>query len=251
MAAGWQLYRLSPGMWTLVVVTWLVLTSLVNSIPYLGPVATAIALPAFMVSFMSMCEELKHGRALRPSLLFDGFRRRPGPLLLLGTLNVLFISAVLLVFWLFDSGAFMQSMNAAAQAARPSQEDVVTIYKGVFLILFLSTPVFAAFWFAPYLTAWDGMSPVKSMFYSFFACLRNWRAFSVYSIAVFALVMAVGLVLSVFSVMLRIPPQAVGFKLAAALVTLPTLLASFYVAYRDIFPEAPAAAPAPESDVRA
>ena len=54
MAAGWQLYRLSPGMWTLLVFTWWILIAVFNQIPYIGPIATTVALPAFMMGFMAM-----------------------------------------------------------------------------------------------------------------------------------------------------------------------------------------------------
>jgi hypothetical protein len=72
MAAGWQLYRLSPGMWTLLVFTWWILIAVFNQIPYIGPIATTVALPAFMMGFMAMSEALRHGRPRVP-LLFVGF----------------------------------------------------------------------------------------------------------------------------------------------------------------------------------
>jgi hypothetical protein len=90
------------------------------------------------------------------------------------------------------------------------------------------------------------MSPGKAMFYSFFACLRNWRSFAVYSVALFAMLFVLGLVLAIIALVFRVPPNSLGFNLGAALVLLPTMFASFYVAYRDIFPEDEPAPPAPE-----
>src|SRR4026207_745459 len=49
MAPGGQLYRLSPGMWTLLVFTWWALIALANQVPYVGPVGTTVVLPAFMM----------------------------------------------------------------------------------------------------------------------------------------------------------------------------------------------------------
>jgi hypothetical protein len=34
-----------------------------------------------------------------------------------------------------------------------------------------------AYWYAPVLAGWHGLSPAKALFFSFVACLRNWRAF--------------------------------------------------------------------------
>src|SRR5438094_9392625 len=43
-----------------------------------------------------------------------------------------------------------------------------------------ATPVLMAFWFATVLAAWNRIGAAQSLFYSFFAVLRNWRAFFVY-----------------------------------------------------------------------
>jgi hypothetical protein len=234
-------------MWTLLVFCWLVITALMNAVPILGAVVNMLTLPAFLMSFMCMCEELRHGRPLRPDLLLAGFRTRLRELLVLGALNLAFMSAILLLFWLIDGGSLLESLRSASRAARPSEEDVIRIYKGVAVLLFISAPLVAALWFAPLLAAWNAMSPAKSMFYSFFACLRNWRAFAVYSVALFAMLFALGLVLAIVALVFRVPPNSIGFNLAAALVLLPTMFASFYVAYRDIFPEDERAQPAPEA----
>ena len=43
-------------------------------------------------------------------------------------------------------------------------------------LFILAIPFLLAFLFAPYLTGWDGVPPAKSLFFSFVASLRNWRA---------------------------------------------------------------------------
>jgi hypothetical protein len=101
----------------------------------------------------------------------------------------------------------------------------------------LSTPVFAAFWFAPVLCAWDGMGAGKALFYSFFACLLNWRAFLAYG-ALTALVMVL-VPLAALSLPLLLlgaeRTQMAPLVLPILLLLLPTLFASFYASYRDIF----------------
>jgi hypothetical protein len=236
MAAGWQLYRMSPGMWTLLVFTWWVLVAMTNQLPYIGPVASTVVLPAFMMSFMVMCDELRNGRALRPSMLFAGFQKRLPALLTLGALYLLSIVVVLWLSSLVDGGVLLNWVMWGRAPPEAALHDG-TLSRALMIAALLATPVLAAFWFAPVLAAWDGMSAGQSLFYSFFAFVRNWRAFLLYGVAV----IMVGLVFSVFVAVAAVatgghPPVIRGFMLAATLIMLPTMFASFYVAYRDIFP---------------
>ena len=99
----------------------------------------------------------------------------------------------------------------------------------------LYVPVMMMYWFAPPLTAWRSVPPPKALFFSFFACVMNWRAFLAYG-AVTALV-ALGVPLAALSVLmlagLRVAALSLVFPII--LVLLPTLFASFYAGYRDIF----------------
>ena len=101
-------------------------------------------------------------------------------------------------------------------------------------------PVLMAFWFAPVLAAWNRMGAAQSLFYSFFSVWRNWRAFFVYGAAL-ALAGAVFLIaLTVAAIVTRGQVQALRFvALMFTVLTLPTVLASFYASYRDIFPDGP------------
>jgi hypothetical protein len=92
-----------------------------------------------------------------------------------------------------------------------------------------------AFWFAPVLVAWNRIGAAQSLFYSFFAVWRNWRAFLVYGAVVTfvgsALLMAVGLL----ALLMHGDPNLA--QSLALVLTFPTLFASFYASYRDVFPE--------------
>jgi hypothetical protein len=106
------------------------------------------------------------------------------------------------------------------------------------IVILLLAPVLMAYWFAPVLAAWHGLSVGKALFFSLMACWINWRAFLTYGIAL-ALVAAVlpGVVLAV---LLLIFPGAANFLTAlvtvpAMLVLAPIVFASFYVSYRDVF----------------
>jgi ABC-type transport system involved in multi-copper enzyme maturation permease subunit len=95
-----------------------------------------------------------------------------------------------------------------------------------------------AYWYAPVLAGWHGLSPAKALFFSFVACVRNWRAFLVYSLAILVVATLVpGLMLGVLAALL--PSGAalltVLMTVLLILVLAPTLFASFYVSYRDVF----------------
>jgi uncharacterized membrane protein len=84
--------------------------------------------------------------------------------------------------------------------------------------LALSIPIYMALWFAPALVVLRGMAPVAALQESFFGCLKNILPFLVYSIVL----MVLGIVASI--------PLGLGW-----LVLGPTLIASVYVSYRDVF----------------
>ena len=83
------------------------------------------------------------------------------------------------------------------------------------------------------------------MFFSFFASLQNWRAFLVYGVAVSIFAGLVpGTAFSILAVAMRGAQGAAGIMSTLALVVvvilLPTLYASFYASYRDVFADQPA-----------
>jgi uncharacterized membrane protein len=75
-----------------------------------------------------------------------------------------------------------------------------------------------ATWFAPALIVLHDVAPTAAFKASFYACLRNWIPFLVYSVVLLVLFLVAAI------------PAGLGF-----LVLIPVLVASVYTAYRDIF----------------
>jgi predicted signal transduction protein with EAL and GGDEF domain len=95
-----------------------------------------------------------------------------------------------------------------------------------------------AFWFAPVLAAWNRIGATQSLFYSFFAVWRNWRAFLVYGGALFLAGALFTMAVTVLAILMQGNIQVLrSAALILTLLTLPTLFASFYASYRDVFPE--------------
>jgi len=94
------------------------------------------------------------------------------------------------------------------------------------------------FWFAPVLAAWHAISAPKALFFSLFACWMNWRAFLAYGVAAAGLTLVLPFVaLSAIALLVQDVGRASVMSLVFPflIVLLPTLFASFYASYRDIF----------------
>jgi hypothetical protein len=237
LGEGWRLFRAAPLGWlALVFAYWLIMT-IVSLVPYAGIVAAAILVPAFSVGFMAAARAAERGARLELGLLFDGLRRSPRSQLVLGVAYFLSLAAVLAATMLADDGALARWMLTGQ---RPPEEVLQSgeFFSALMTAALLYVPVMMLFWFAPPLAAWHSTGAIKGLFFSAIACLMNWRAFLAYGIvtALVTLVMPF-VVLSTLMVAsggaLRVPVMSLVFPLLILL--LPTLFASFYVSYRDVF----------------
>ena len=236
---GFVLFRKSPAMWLFLVFNYWIAMALLGQIRYLGLATSTVLLPAFSVSFMVMCAVLERGGALRPALLFSGFRSGLPALIALGALYLLSIAAVLVIASLADAGALLQWVFSGEEPSREGLRDG-SVSRALVLAAMASAPVLMAFWFAPVLAAWSRMGAAQALFYSFFAVWRNWRAFVVYGAAL-ALAGAVFITaLTVAAIAARGQAEALRFLgLIFTMLALPIVFASFYASYRDIFPNDP------------
>ena len=237
LAKGLALFRKSPAMWLALVLAYWIVMALLAQIRYVGVALSTALLPAFSVSFMIMCSVLDRGGALRPALLFSGFRTGLSTLIALGGLYLLSLVLVLAIASLADDGALLQWVLSGETPRIESLRDG-SVSRALLLASVAGTPVLIAFWFAPLLAAWDRMGAVQSLFYSFFAGWRNWRAFLLYG-AGLALAGTVFLALVAAAVIVTRGRVEVVRHLAPlfTLFVLPIVLGSSYASYRDVFPE--------------
>ena len=237
LVRGFALFRKNPPMWLFLVFTYWIAVALLGQIRYLGPATSTVLLPAFSVSFMVMCSVIERGGLLRPALLFAGFRSGPVTLVALGVLYLLSIVMVLGVASFADAGALMHWVLSGEEPSVEALRDG-SVSLAMVVATLAATPVLMAFWFSPVLAAWNRIGAAQSLFYSFFAVLRNWRAFFVYG-AVLALAGAIFLVaVTVAAVLVQGKVQVLrSLALILTLLSLPTVFGSFYASYRDIFPE--------------
>ncbi|MCL4798043.1 MAG: hypothetical protein KJ025_00540 [Burkholderiales bacterium] len=250
LARGWTLFTASPFMWLTMIFAYWLLVGFVGLVPVVGAAAAVVLIPVFSVSFMAMCRALERRRPLEPGLLFAGFRANLPALLTLGGIYLVASAAILAASATVDDGHLMRWMLAGTAVPQEAFADG-SVLNAALLALALYLPVLAAFWFAPVLAAWDAMPAAKALFYSFFAVLANWRAFLVYGMVVAAVGTIVpGIAVAFVGAALQASPEVrtvvPAFVLMFFIGLMPTLFASFYASYRDVFPPAPPDAAPPE-----
>lgn len=239
---GFRLFRINPALLTFLVFGyWLTLVFL-NLIPLLGVVLAPLCVPALSVGVMNGCRALdlenRNGAGMLGfGMLYSGFRRNRNILLVLGAVYLAGSLAVFAGSALVDGGALLGIMMAGQEPPEDLlQSDQLMLALQVTLVLMV--PMLMAFWFAPMLAAWNDVPAGKALFFSFIACARNWRPFVVYGLGV-AFISAIlpGIVLGIVGALsapfLRM--VAVAMTLPLLFVFVPTLFASFYVSYRDVF----------------
>ena len=234
---GFAIFRRNQLKLSLAVLGYWIVMALINAVPLLGQLAATLLIPVFSVSLMNACRLLEQGTPLPPQLLFSGFQHNLRALLTLGAVYIAASVAILAIVAAADGGVLFRLVVLAESPPEEVLTSGAVMFAGQ-LALLLFAPLMMAFWYAPVLVAWHDLSVGKSLFFSFVACLRNWRAFLVYSASI-AVVGALlpGLLVGVFSAMSAGGAGLLSVALTSliVLVLLPTLYASFYVSYRDVF----------------
>jgi hypothetical protein len=231
------MFRVAPLVWlALVFLYWLAMT-VVSLVPVVGIGAATVLIPGFSVGFMVASRAADRGQAPQPGQLLEGFRHGAPAQLTLGGIYLVCLALLIGATALADGGALARWLLSGE---RPDQQ---ALHSDAFLAALLMAasgylPVMMMFWFAPVLVAWHGMAPAKALFFSFFGSLVNWRAFIGYGlIAALVTVVLPFLLLALLLVLSagRLRMSAMGLVLPLLVLLLPTLFASFYASYRDVF----------------
>lgn len=208
-----------------------------NIVPVIGVVVASLAIPGLSVGLMQAARNLERGQPIGLQTLYGSLKENARTLIALGALYLACTLGILGLSALVDGGDFLKFMLSSSRAERAAVEDADFILPALFITL-LMTPVLMAYWFAPVLAAWHRLSLGRSLFFSFVACWMNWRPFLAY---VIGLVLFAGIVPGVvLGLLLLLFPGAASFITALVtipmvLVVAPTIFASFYACYRDIF----------------
>lgn len=237
LAQGYALFRRQPALIGLMVMSYWMSLIFCNILPFIGPLVASLVMPGLSVGVMTACRNVDRNLPVSMGLFIQPLKDNPRPLMTLGGIYLICTLVALALAAVVDGGVLLQAITAGSTLDEATVEESNIVMAAQFVLL-LMAPVLMAYWYAPALVAWHQLSISKALFFSFIACLRNWRAFLVYGlglVAVGAILpgVLIGLVGGLF-------PGAAGFitsllTLPLLMVLAPTVFASFYISYRDVF----------------
>jgi hypothetical protein len=221
--------------------------SLASVVPYLGNALALGLLPAATLGLMAATREATQGKFPMPSILLSAFRagrEQARGMAVLGAIYALAFLGVLGVSALFDGGEFARLYLVGGSITQemvlsPAFQNAMWVAMGLYL------PLSLLFWHAPALVHWHGVPPVKALFFSAVACLRNFGAMTVYLLGWMAVFSLVGVVLMVITLTLGMPALMATLMFPAALLLAAMFFTSIWFSFRDSFVADEPAAPAP------
>lgn len=178
---GFRLWRKNPAVLSLAVWMMYLILLLCTILPAVG----CLVAPPLSAGFYALCRAVDEGRPASPAMLFEGFRMELATQVRLGVLFFLLIVLVLAVGRFVDGGA----LYAALRNMQPDQPMVLSrqALMGLLCVLGLLVPVMMVYWFSPQLIAFWRLPALKAAVFSFVACYRNMRPFTLLVLAQFAM----------------------------------------------------------------
>ncbi|POR54726.1 hypothetical protein B0G62_102334 [Paraburkholderia eburnea] len=235
---GIWLFRRNPLAFLTLFFAYLLAMTLISAIPLIGGVLPLLFVPGVAVGFMAACRDTIAGKPVFPTILVDGFRSYgPGVtkhLFALGGIYVVAMTLVLAASALVDGGELLRLMTLGGTLDTDAIENS-NVPLAVLASLAFYVPVSMLFWFAPVLTAWHDVPPVKAMFFSIVSCWRNKGAFTVYGALWFALSMGVAVGLSNLLRALGAGEYALAIVMPALILVTTMIYCSFYATYRGCY----------------
>ena len=213
--------------------------SLISALPLIGPVIALALLPCISLTMMVAASEAAHGRKPTPALLLVAFRSGSQHLHSMLMLGGLYAAGFLLIIGassLVDGGTFASVYLGQTPMTRELAEEP-EFQSAMWLSMFLYLPLSLAFWHAPALIHWHGISPVKSLFFSFVGCIRNIGAYLVFGVCWIGVFIVSGMALAIVTGILAmlIGSIAGGLMVATALMLAAIFFTSIVFTFRGSF----------------
>lgn len=215
IAEGFELFKQSPMNWILVIIIWFALMIGVSFVPVVGQLFLMLTTYVWIGGIMLGCRAQDDGNVFEIKYLFSGFRKNTTKLIGL-SLSASLLS-ILIMFLVMGDAYFSLLTGEPAEVEAIAFEPLKLLLSALIASLFL-IPLMMMVWFAPALIMLNNVSVIQAFKLSFMGCLKNFIPFLLYGV--------IGLILYILALI----PLALGL-----LVLMPTLMASIYTSYKDIF----------------
>lgn len=234
---GFGLLRRAVVPLLFITMLYLLVLVIAAAVPLVGVFAPLVLTPVLSVGMMHAARAADQRRTPTPQMLFHGFRDNGGkawkPLLVLGVLNAASTIAALGLSALADGGVLVEIATGQISGDDARLREAPLLWS-ILLFLVFYTPVQMALWYAPLFVAWHGESPLKSMFFSLVAVLRNKAAFFQYGLTWMIVALLASLMIQVLRLVLGASPWMMSLVLSPiSLIVLAALYCSFWPSYRD------------------
>lgn len=224
------------------------ITQILAIVPFIGIVVAMVIFPATTLGMMVATLQAVQGKFAMPKVLLSAFqagKERTSAMLKLGVMYATGLLVVVTLVALMDGGELAKELAKSpvpSPAIMDSPDFLSTILVGMGLYSFLSV----LFWHAPALVHWHSVTPAKAVFFSFVACMRNWRAYTVYALTWTAVFIVGATLVSALAALLGLG-QGAGLVLLPLILMMVTMfVCSIYFTFRDSFSHAE-----PDSDLTA
>ena len=213
------------------------LLSIATLVPFIGAALALALLPAATLGLMAASQEAAKGKFPMPSILISAFRagkQRLQAMLVLGAIYAVGFLALMGISSLVDGGQFAKLYLVGGKIT----EELVmqsSFQMAMWVVLVLYLPLSLLFWHAPALVHWHGLAPVKSLFFSFMACYKNWAALSVFGLVWVGVFVAAMLAVTLVAALLGNPGFAALAMFPVALIMMAMFFTSVYFTFRDSF----------------
>ena len=213
------------------------LLALASMLPLIGAALALALLPAATLGLMAATREASKGNFPMPLILISAFRAGKQRLRSMAVLGAAYAAGFLLIIALtslIDGGQFAKLYLVGGKITEElvRQSD---FQAAMWATLALYLPLSLMFWHAPALVHWQGMSPIKSLFFSFMACYKNFGAMAVFGVAWVGIFMGVVLALTLVAALMGNPAVATLAMFPVSLIFLAMFFTSIYFTYQDSF----------------
>ena len=211
--------------------------SVLGMVPFIGAIVALALLPAATLGLMAATKEAIKGKFPMPSILITAFRanqQQIKAMLVLGAVYALGFLGVMGASTLFDGGKFAQLYFVGGSLTR---ETAMTseFQSAIWATMALHVPLSMLFWHAPALVHWHQLPPLKSLFFSFTACARNFRAYIVFGLSWMGVFLGVSATMTTVAALIGGAAAASSVMFPAALLLAAMFFTSIYFTFESTF----------------